>query len=58
MKRRGLGDYPDKIEGYLGCPFGDRGSSLRLRGNCEQSPALAVAIIRDLRITGEADNER
>jgi len=28
--RRGVGDYPDKIEGYLGCPPGYAGSSLKV----------------------------
>lgn len=40
----GVGEYPDEIEGYLGClPYYGR-SSLRLWGNCIQSPLLSVAI--------------
>lgn len=56
-----VGDYPDIIEGYLGCPLSCAGSNLRPWGNCEKSPLLPVAIRtfvrRDLRIVGEADNE-
>jgi hypothetical protein len=58
--RRGVGDYPDRIEGYLGCPPCRGGSNLRPWGNWEQSPSLPVALRahgRDLRMTGEADNE-
>jgi hypothetical protein len=60
VKRRGVGEYPDIIEGYLGCPPYRGGSNLRPWGNWEQSPALPVAIKRhgrDLQITGEAGNE-
>ena len=33
MIMAGLGEYPDKIEGYHGCSAWRGGSSLKLRGN-------------------------
>lgn len=39
----GLGEYPDKIGGYHGCPLWHHGCSLKMQGCCIQLPAIAAA---------------